>query len=243
MDMLETLHYKVVPSDCDRSGFMGISPIVHMGAVASTTRNRMEGGSRLAMMEQLNAVWMLRRFRLRQLFHLCPGDELVGYGSSRTLCGNQYAQRGELYCGGRLAAVTDIILMPVELRSRHRLSCDDTEPLFTTSPLNEVPSFEPLAMVKDMEYPVELSFTEADCDGNASHLSFYRYPALATDMVPDEVKKDSTISFMQLDYIRECVAGSCIHLGYRASGKGYVVQAKHKNGKPCFNAYIEYGHI
>ncbi len=243
MDMLETMHYTVVPADCDETGFMGVSPLVHRAVIAATTRNRLEGGSRQALMEKLHAVWMVRRIRLRQFRHIRLGDELTGYGSSRTLCGNQYAQQGELYCAGQLAAMTNVIMMPVELRSRHRLNCEDIEPLFSVPALNEAASFDPLPMVDDLDYSHEVTFTGADCDNNASHLSFYRYPSLVTDIVPSGDGARSTISLLQMDYIKECVAGSCIHLGAEPLGKGYVVQARHKNGKPCFNAYIEYDHI
>lgn len=242
MDMLETLRYTVKKDDCGPQGFIGVCPLVHWSLIAATARNTMEGGSRRALIRQLKAVWMIRRIRLRQFCRAKAGDELVGYGSSRTLCGNQYAQHGEIYCRDRLVASMDLIIMPVELESRRRLNCEDTEPLFSQPALNQAPSFEALPMISDMEYPVEHSFTQADCDSNASHLSFFNYPALVLDMAPGSSGEDSSlISLLQLDYVRECLAGSCIHLGSRPQGKGYAVQAKHENGKPCFNAYVEYG--
>lgn len=244
MDMLETLRYTVKEGDCGPRGFMGICPLVHWSLIAATARNTMEGGSRRALIRQLKAVWMIRRIKLRQFLHAGPGDELTGYGSSRTLCGNQYAQHGELHLRDRLVASMDLIIMPVELESRHRLTCEDTEPLFSRPALNEAPSFEPLPMISDMDYPVEHSFTQSDCDSNASHLPFFSYPALVLEMAPGSAGEDtSLVSLMQLDYIRECLAGSRIHLGSQPQGRGYAVQARHENGKPCFNAYVEYGRI
>ena len=240
MDMQETLRYTVTREDCDEDGFMDISPLVHKAAVAATTRNRLEGGSRKALMEKLRAVWMVRRLRLMQYIPIKLGDELVGYGSSRTLCSNQYAQQGELYCNGILAVRVNIIMMPVELKSRRRLSCSDIEPLFFTPALNEAQPFDPLPTVNEFDYSREISFTRADCDNNASHLSFFRYPALVRDLTLGEDRPHPLISLLQLDYIKECVAGSSIHLGSMPRGGGYVVQARHENGKPCFNSYVEY---
>ena len=60
------------------------------------------------------------------------------------------------------------------------------------------------------------------------------------DLLPAGKDEHPLISLLQLDYIRECVADSKIVLGCVPNGKGYTVQARHKNGKPCFNAYVEY---
>ncbi len=240
MDMQETLRYTVTLDDCDSQGFLDICRLADKAAAAATTRNRLEGAGRQVLMEKLHAVWMIHRIRLRQYRHAHIGDELVGYGSGRTLCGNQYAHFGELYLNGELLASINVMIMPVVLKSRRRLNCKNIEPLFSTPALNEAPSFEILPTLEDVEYSHEKSFTPDDCDSNASHLSFFRYPALMRDLLPAGKDEHPLISLLQLDYIRECVADSKIVLGCVPNGKGYTVQAKHKNGKPCFNAYVEY---
>lgn len=240
MNMLETLSYTVPREDCDQYGCLRICPMVNKAVSASTNRNRLEGASRENMREKLSAAWMVRRIQLRQFLPIRAGDEVQGFGSGRTMGRRHYAQLGELYCNGRLAVSLGLIIMPVELKTRRRLSCKDTEPLFSTTPLNEAPYFPHLPMVMGMDYSTERDFTRADCDSNASHLSFFRYPGLVWDMSSRFAPGPQLISFMQLDYIRECVAGSSILLGVQPQGKGYAVQARHISGKPCFNAYIEY---
>lgn len=240
MNMQETIRYTVTPDDCDSQGFLDICRLADKAAAAASTRNRLEGAGRQVLMEKLHAVWMIRRIKLRQYRHAHVGDEIVGYGSGRTLCGNQYAQYGELYINGELLADTNVMIMPVVLKSRRRLRCKNIEPLFTTPALNEAPAFDILPTLEEVEYSHERSFTPDDCDNNAAHLSFFRYPALMRELLPIGKDEHPLIAKLQLDYIRECVDGSRIVMGCVPNGKGYTVQAKHKNGKPCFNAYVEF---
>lgn len=240
MDMLETLHYTVTGDNCDTDGYFDICELIHQTAVAATTRNRLEGGSEQRLMEQLHAVWMIRRIKFEQFRHIRLGDELVGYSSSRSVCGRQYAQLGELYFEGRLAARIQLMIMPVQLRGRRRLSCQDTEPLFDVPPRNEAQSFERLPTIDGFPYTAERLFTEADCDANASHLSFYYYPELFRSLTGYWDGERPLISQMQIDYIRECLNGDRIRMGAIPQGQGFKVQALHKNGRPCFNAYCEY---
>ena len=78
---------------------------------------------------------------------------------------------------GVLAARIDLVMMPVLLKGRNRLTCKDIEPLYTTSPLNEVPNFKRL-LTRDVEYTTEKTITKDDCDKNAAHFAFHNYAEL-----------------------------------------------------------------
>lgn len=240
MDMKETLHYTVTEADLDSTGSMHPCCLIRQLTLAATLRNKAEGASKGVLREKLNAVWMFRRILLEQFLPIGLGDELTGFASGRTDCGNEYALRGEFFLNGSLAARMDIIMMPVLLKGRRRLSCADIEPLYTTAPRNELPAFPRLPTVEPFEYPTEKTITEADCDDNAAHFAFHNYAELVCRQTGYWDASPSIISRLQLDYIKECFTGSTIKIGLMSQGNGQVVQGIHPNGKHCFNAYCEY---
>jgi hypothetical protein len=241
MNMIETQRYTVTAANCDADGFWTISDMAHQVGSSATLRNKMEGGSRQKLQAQLHAVWMFRRIRLEQFSPVREGDELIGYGSSRTVHQRTYSQLGEMYRGDELVAKLSLMMMPVLLRGRRRLTCQDTEPLFDVPPLNEVPSFETLETIEPFVYDAEKTITAADCDSNAAHFAFFDYASLVTAMTGySAIKPHPVIASMQIDYIKECVNGNTIKMGAQPQGAGFAVQAQHTDGHPCFNAYIEY---
>lgn len=240
MDMMETLHYTVTETDCDQQGYITVPNLIQQLVVAATTRNRLEGGSKQALMASLKAVWMFRRIKIRQFQHLRAGDELVGFASSRTVCGRHYTQQGELYKNGELAAQLNHVMMPVVLRGRQRLTCADTEPLFNAPALNEAEDFDVLPTTEDFPYTVEKAFTQDDCDANG-HYSSFDYPELVCQLSGYYEGERPLIDHMQVDFVKECVNGSVIRMGVLPQGDGFKVQAQHiSTGKPAFTAYCEY---
>lgn len=240
MDMLETLQCTVTEEECDRQGYITVPDLVRHLVRAATTRNRMEGCSKQVLMSELKAVWMFRRIIVRQYRHLHAGDELVGFASSRTVCGRHYAQQGDLYRDGELVARLNDVMMPVVLRGRRRLSCADTEPLFQVSALNEAEDFDPLPTIEDFPYTREKSFTMADCDANG-HYSTFDYPELVCQLTGYYEGERPLVDHMQVDFVKECVNGSVIRMGAIPQGDGFKVQGQHiSTGKPAFNAYCVY---
>ena len=240
MDMLETLHYTITEADCDQQGYITVPELVKQLVVAATTRNRLEGGSKQVLMANLKAVWMFRRIIVRQYQHLHAGDELVGFASSRTVCGRHYTQQGELYRNGELVAQLNHVMMPVVLRGRRRLTCEDTEPFFNAPALNEAEDFDPLPTIEDFPYTEEKAFTLADCDANG-HYSTFDYPELVCRLSGYYEGERPLIAHMQVDFVKECVNGSVIRMGAMPQGDGIKVQGQHiSTGKPAFNAYCEY---
>ncbi len=239
MDMKETLRYLVLPEDMDESGTMPAWIIAQKVCLAGTLRNKAEGGGRERLLERFKATWMFRRIRFSQYAPIHAGDELVGFGSGRTPCGNEYALRGELYRDGVLVAAMDMMMMPVVLRGRRRLTCEDTEPLYRTPPLNEVPGFDRLPMLEDMNYDGSREITKEDCDQNAGHFAFYQYIILVEHARGFVSGGGPLFATLQIDYVKECLMGDTIKLGMVPNGAGFTVQGRHANGHPCFNAYFE----
>lgn len=238
--MKETLRYTVTEKALDSTGYMSPCELIQQLVLAATYRNKAEGGGKGVLKANLGAVWMFRRVKLEQYLPLCLGDKLVGFGSGRTDCGSEYVMRGEFMKNGQLAARIDLAMMPVLLGERRRLSCQDIEPFYTTRPANVVPEFKRLLTVKPFDYPVEKTITVADCDDNAAHLPFHRYAELVCRETGYYDGEYRMLAKLQIDYIKECVAGDTIKLGSAPRRAGYAVQGIHSGSKPCFNAYCEY---
>lgn len=240
MDMKETLRYTVSASDLDKTGYMSPCALIQQLVLASTFRNKAEGGSKGVLKQKLNAVWMFRRIKLEQYLPITEGDELVGFGSGRTDCTTEYIMRGEFTKNGELAARIDLVMMPVLLKGRRRLTCADIEPFYTTPALNEVPVFHRLPMAETFEYPIEKTITKDDCDKNAAHFAFHNYAELVCRETGYWEGEYRMLSKLQIDYVKECITGNTIKLGVAPKDAGYSVQGIHMDGKPCFNAYCEY---
>ena len=238
--MKETLRYTVTEDALDSTGYMSPCTLIQQLVLAATYRNKEEGGGKGVLKSNLNAAWMFRRIKLEQYLPLELGDELVGFGSGRTDCETEYVLRGEFMKNGRLAARIDLAMMPVLLNERRRLTCQDIEPFYTTHPANVVPEFKRLLTVKPFEYPVEKTITAGDCDDNAAHFPFHRYAELVCRETGYYDGEYRMLSKLQIDFIKECVAGDSIKLGSAPRKAGYAVQGVHPGGKPCFNAYCEY---
>ena len=239
MDMKETLRYTVAEEDLDSTGYMSPCALIQQLVLAATLRNKEEGASKGNLKAKLNAVWMFRRIKLEQYLPFALGDELVGYASGRTNCETEYVLRGEFMKDGVLAARIDLVMMPVLLKGRNRLTCKDIEPLYTTSPLNEVPNFKRL-LTRDVEYTTEKTITKDDCDKNAAHFAFHNYAELVCRETGYWDGEYRMLSKLRIDYIKECVTGNTIKMGVIPRGEGFTVQGIHMDGKPCFNAYCEY---
>lgn len=240
MDMKETMRYTVAAADLDSTGHMHPCSMIRQLVLAATLRNKEEGGSKGVLREKLSAAWMFRRVKLEQFLTISEGDELIGYASGRTDCGTEYALRGEFFKNGELAARLDVIMMPVVLKGRRRLSCADIEPFYTTKPTNEVSAFQRLPIVEPFDYSLEKTITKDDCDENAAHFAFHNYAELVCRITGYWDGEPRRIAVLQLDYVKECITGNTIKMGMMPKGAGYTVQGIHMSGKPCFNAYCEY---
>lgn len=240
MDMKETLRYTVAEADLDSTGYMSPCALIQQLVLAGTYRNKDEGAGKGVLKSKLGAVWMFRRIKLEQYLRISAGDELVGFASGRTNCGTEYVMRGEFMKDGALAARIDLVMMPVLLRGRRRLTCEDIEPFYTTSALNQVPEFKRLPTIESFEYPTEKTITKDDCDNNAAHFAFHNYAMLVCRETGYWEGEYRMLSKLQIDYIKECVTGNTIKMGAAPRGEGYAVQGIHMDGKPCFNAYCEY---
>lgn len=240
MDMMETLRYTVLPEDVGESSFMPPSALAQKLALAGTLRNRAEGGGRERLEAVFKATWMFRRIRFSQFAPVQCGDELVGFGSSRTALENEYAFRGELYRAGLLVAQMDMIMMPVVLGDRRRLRCEDIEPLYSSPPKNDVPLFPRLPTVSDLSYDHKKLISAEDCDVHASHFAFHNYIGLICRELDYAALGCPLISELQVDYVKECVPGKTILIGVRPDASCTVIQGKHLSGRPCFNARCQF---
>ena len=238
MDMKETYRYTVAEADCDSRGYMSPAAIVLQATMAASLRNKDEGAGRPILRSKLGAAWMFRRIKLEQLLPIRQGDELVGYGSSRTNCETEYVIRGVLMRGDEEVAHMDIVWMPVVLKSRKKLSCADVEPLYSTQALNEVPDFPRLPIMEGLDYSREKIISEADCDVNASHFASHNYAGLVCREIGYFEGDYRRIAEMQIDYVKECVTGNTIRLAQVEKDGRYIVQGIHTSGKPCFNASV-----
>lgn len=214
--------------------------LIQQLVLAATYRNKDEGGGQGVLRSNLGAAWMFRRVKFEQFLPMVVGDELVGFGSGRTDCGTEYVLRGQFYKDGQLAASLDIVMMPVLLKERRKLGCADIEPFYSTKPVNEVPAFERLPMLAELEYKTQKHITAEDCDKNAAHYASHNYADLVCKETGYWDGEYRMIRKMQLDYVKECVTGDTIQLAKTSNGEGYTVQGIHMNGKPCFNAYCVY---
>lgn len=240
MDMRETLRYTVTDNDVDSRGYITPKVLIFQLVLAATYRNKEEGGGKGVLRAKLGAAWMFRRVKLEQLMPIKAGDTLIGCGSGRTDCTTEYILRGVFMRGDEEVARLDVAMMPVVLKSRKKLACKDIEPFYTTEPLNEVPAFERLPIVKSMEYSSQRTISKDDCDTNAAHFAFHNYADLVCREIGYFEGDYRMLRKMQIDYVKECVTGNTIKLSVQNDGGRYIVQGIHLNKEPCFNALCEY---
>lgn len=240
MNMQGTFGFIVTKSAVDRFGAMPPRVLLQQLALVGTARNRNEGAMKILLRSELGAVWMFRRVNLLQFSPIRLGDRLEGFASSRTLNDTEYIVRSTFTRDGEVVAQMDAAIMAVLIRERKKLHCTDVEPLFKVGPLEEVAVFPRLPMDSTIAYCHEKTITEKDCDENAQHFASHNYADLVCRETGYWDGNYKMMKRLQLDYVRECLVGDTIHLGTVPKGAGFTVQGIHENGKPCFNAYIEY---
>ncbi len=240
MDMKPTTNVAVNASDLDKRGYMTLTRLTQLMLLAAMDRNRVEGGGRGPMRENFGAAWMFRRVKLEQFLPIREGDVLQGFGSGRTILPTEYVRRGEFRRDGELVAACDLVLIPVRLKERAKLSTAEIDRLYDCPPSNEVENFPRLAALPEVSYGDIKTITEADCDDNASHFASHNYVDLVCTELGCFDGPYRMIRHFQIDYIKECVTGDRIKLGAAEQGAGFVVQGIHEDGRPCFNAYCEY---
>lgn len=240
MDMKATTQIEVTASDVDRRGYLTPARLTQLIVLAAMDRNRTEGGGKGPMREQFGAAWMFRRIRLEQFLPIREGDTLDGFASGRTKQETEYVRRGEFFLRGELAARCDLVMMPVRLKERAKLSIDEVECLYNCPPSNEVQAFPRLPILSEMQYRESRQITEADCDDNAAHFASHNYARLVCEEVGYWDGDFRMLKVLQIDYVKECITGDRIRLGKISQGDGVAVQGIHENGKPCFNAYCTY---
>lgn len=238
MGLLETTCVEVTAADVEKSGTMSSRRLLQLLILAAMDRNRVEGGSKIRLREQFGAVWMVRRVRMEQYAPIYEGDVLNGFATGRTMLTQEIALGGEFRRNGETVARIELVMIAVNLKERFKLKAADVNTLYQTEPTNEAEAFPRLAMDSEFPYVHERTITEADCDENANHFASHCY----VDLVAQEVgvPADGMIRLLQIDYVKECVAGDTVRLGAKAVEGGYAVQGIHANGKPCFNAYCVY---
>lgn len=240
MDMKATTQVEVTAADVDERGYLSPVRLTQMMILAAMDRNRTEGGGKGPLRENFGAAWMFRRIRLTQFLPIRAGDKLEGFGSGRTVLETEYVRRGELRLNGELAAQCDLVMMPVNLKERIKLSPAEIERLYDCPPSNEVQAFPRLPILPDFPYADARQITEADCDDNAAHFASHNYAGLVCKEIAYWNGTYRMLKLLQMDYVKECVTGDSIRIGMVPQGDGFVVQGVHENGKPCFNAYCEY---
>ena len=72
-------------------------------------------------------------------------------------------------------AACDLVLIPVRLKERAKLSTAEIDRLYDCPPSNEVENFPRLAALPEVSYGDIKTITEADCDDNASHFASHNY--------------------------------------------------------------------
>ena len=145
MDMKPTTNVAVNASDLDKRGYMTLTRLTQLMLLAAMDRNRVEGGGRGPMRENFGAAWMFRRVKLEQFLPIREGDVLQGFGSGRTILPTEYVRRGEFRRDGELVAACDLVLIPVRLKERAKLSTAEIDRLYDCPPSNEVENFPRLA--------------------------------------------------------------------------------------------------
>ena len=240
MDMKETTRVEVTAADVDATGTMPPSRLIQLLVLAGMERNRLEGGGKTALRAAFGAAWMFRRISVEQYLPVKEGDVLQGYGSGRTMLAQEYVERGEFRRDGELVGRCDLVMMPVDLKKRLKLKPEEVDGLYATKPLNEVPDFPRLEMLKEFDYPTEKEITTADCDENANHFGSHNYADLICRETGFGVGETRMMTRLQIDYIKECMPGDHIRLGTIVRDGVYIVQGIHVDGRPCFNARFEY---
>lgn len=240
MDMKPTTQIEVTAGDVDSRGYLTPARLTQLAVLAAMDRNRTEGGGRGPMREQFGAAWMFRRIRLEQFLPIREGDVLEGFGSGRTMLETEYVRRGEFFLNGKLASRCDLVMMPVKLKERTKLTPAEVERLYDCPPSNEVEAFPRLPILPDFPYADARQITEADCDDNAAHFASHNYAGLVCGETAYWDGAYRMMKLLQMDYVKECVTGDSVKIGVLTQGEGFVVQGIHENGKPCFNAYCEY---
>ncbi len=240
MDMKPTTRIEITAADVDKRGYITPARLTQLMILAAMDRNRTEGGGKGPMRENFGAAWMFRRVRMEQFLPIQAGTVLEGFGSGRTMLEAEYVRRGEFRLNGEVAARCDLVMMPVKLKERAKLTPPEVERLYDCPPSNEVEVFPRLPILPDVPYKESRKITEADCDDNAAHFASHSYAGLVCEETGYWDGPYHMMKLLQMDYVKECVTGDIIKIGMLPQGDGFAVQGVHENGKPCFNAYCAY---
>ncbi len=240
MDKQETTHVEITAGDVDQTGTVSPRRMIQLLVLAGMERNRLEGGGKGPLREKFGAAWMFRRILMRQELPVRVGDQLTGFGYSRTMLDNEILIRGEFRREGALVAQCDLAMVPVNLAQRQKLKPAEVECLYRTTAANELDVFPRLGMVADFPYEHEKNITVQDCDENANHFASHNYADLVCRETGYWDGPYRMVRRMQIDYVKECMPGEHISLGAVERDGAYTVQGIHDNGKPCFNAFCVY---
>lgn len=239
MELKCTSRAAVTAEDCDADGNILPRRILQHLILSQLHRNGMEGVSKPFMREQLGMAWMVRRLKFSQLEQVHVGDVVECYTCGRTKLEITYATYCECRVSGKVVALCYMTLMPVSLAARKKVPLDEIEPYFISPPENNTELFDRLPTY-NMKYPGRKTVTEAECDDNADHYASHNYADIVCAETGYWDKPGRMFKTLQIDYIREGLAGDTLKIGCTPRGAGFTVQGIHRKYVPCFNAYCEY---
>lgn len=202
---------------------------------------RQDGCGPEAILEQLDAVWMISHMRYTQtapIFH----DDLLTYRCfPRTTERGRYRQHVDILRAGEKLVDFDTAYIPVHREARHILRLNQLAPLWTVPvPENEAP---PLISIRpDCDFVPCGSDTVrlSDCDKN-HHMTSGAYLSMACNALDYWSGDDSRfMRCMQVDFSSEARPGTQLQFFRGRQGFLHYVRGVKPDGKVAFTAACDF---
>ena len=202
---------------------------------------RQDGCGPEAILERLNAVWMISHMRYTQSAPIMHDDLLTYRSFPRTTERGRYRQHVDILRDGKKLVDFDTSYIPVHREARHILRLNQLEPMWTVPP--EACDAPPLLSIRpECEFvpcggdTVRLS----DCDKN-HHMTSGAYLSMVCNALDFwESESPRYMRFMQVDFSSEVRPGTALEFFRGESWFLHYVRGVKPDGKIAFTAACEF---
>ncbi len=237
--MVKLLDYTIHPSDTDMFDFAPPAALLHQALYSTMLRAEYDGLPAHALLEKLNAVWMLAAMRLELRRPIHPLETVRFSVSSRLLAGGTYTRRIQLDIGEEQVGDAFMNFIVVEKDARRIVRPKVLEEIWQL-PMEQV-DFQRLRRLRPPENWQEagtVAIRCSDCDANG-HLYSMNYASLACDCAQYWEGERKFMRAIQVDFSSEVRPGTLLQMERETVDGVVYIRGVKPEGATAFYAACE----
>lgn len=233
--------FTVDSRDTDLHGLCRPSALLGFLQEMATAHSEVLGISRRVMLERHNCVWMLARLWFCLERPICRDQTITVKTWTRGANGAVSYRDFDLLIGGERIgeAVTSWVLADVETRGIQRMSRMQELVEAAVPACVKDRKLSRLLMPKELDELMTRRVLYSDTDING-HMNNTRYVDAACDAVRFDQMRGHFLAEAMVNYSRECLPGSCLHILGRQEGGTWFVRGADETGAAHFDTALRF---